>query len=531
MRHLSTALFLALIVGGVHAQPICNANGNLLVYSNYDGGSLTINVDQNIPDLRIGICTYRSVAVTITGPFAGNVTGVIYAGYDQPNNTCGGAPPSTTITGVPAGIVTAYSPTTGNTAVTNFLGEVTQAVPGVNLVNCMIGAEGFCSASATGGGNSAPQIVQFFLAEFGPGTTLRSHQTQGGCFSSTFTVSAGGNCCLTNTGTPPNPVYTGNGGYDVFPVADTTLCGASLTLDASFYTGGYTTTWSTGATVDPITISTPGTYTVTITGYCITLFDTVEVLPCCEPVVVTAVMDPIACAGGDDGSITVTPLGQNGPYTFAWNAAPPQGSPTITGLGPGTYSVVVADSAGCDTTLSFALAEPPPLVVQATGEPFLCPGQAGSFSAAAQGGTGTIELSWSTGATGAAIEQAFGSNAELVATATDAAGCVATDTLRISVPTRAEGPFVPNVFSPNGDGINDVFAAAGIGDRDGSVMRIFDRWGLEVFATNDASSGWNGRGDQGTALPAGVYMFLIEVDDPCLGAGAQQLRGHVTLLR
>ena len=106
MRHLATALLLALTVGEVHAQSVCNTNGNLVIFSNNDGGTLTINVNQNIPDLRIGVSTYHAVAVNITGPFAGNVTGVIYAGYDQSSAPCGNAPSSTTITGVAAGIVT-----------------------------------------------------------------------------------------------------------------------------------------------------------------------------------------------------------------------------------------------------------------------------------------------------------------------------------------------------------------------------------------------------------------------------------------
>ena len=87
-RFLSGLLF-ALSLGGASAQ-VCDPTGNLWLLSNYDGGIVTINVDVNIPDLVIGICTYEPVQVTITGPFAGNVSQVFYSGMNsnQNNNNC-----------------------------------------------------------------------------------------------------------------------------------------------------------------------------------------------------------------------------------------------------------------------------------------------------------------------------------------------------------------------------------------------------------------------------------------------------------
>ncbi len=432
MRALMSSVFTALTLMSAQGQ-VCAPNGNLVIYSNNDGGTLTINVDQNIPNLRIGVSTYHAVAVNITGPFAGNVTGVIYAGYDQPTTSCGNAPPNTIITGVSAGIVTKYSPTTGNTAVTNFLGEVTQAVAGVNLVNCMIGAEGFCSASATGGGNSAPQIVQFFLAEFGPGTILRSHQTQAGCFNNVaFNVSAGGNCCLTETSTPPNPVYAGNGTYDVFALTDTLLCEGALTLDVSFYTGNYVTNWNTGSTADAITVTEPGTYVVTLPGYCIQLVDTVVVLDCCLLGTVEAEVTPISCAGANDGALSVSPLG-TGPFTFAWNTVPPQATPSLSGLASGTYTLSLTSAAGCDTTLTFTLTEPQPLSVDVFGFSPICAQTAGLGTALTTGGTGPVGIQWNTGGSGIEIPYTFAASGPLIATATDANGCTASDTLLVQV--------------------------------------------------------------------------------------------------
>src|SRR5213075_1694478 len=95
MNHLSgyflrlAAVFsLFFLVARVGAQPICNAAGNLMIFSNYDGGTLTINCDQNITNLKIGVCSYEGVMINLTGAFVGNVTGVCYAGYNGSNVHC-----------------------------------------------------------------------------------------------------------------------------------------------------------------------------------------------------------------------------------------------------------------------------------------------------------------------------------------------------------------------------------------------------------------------------------------------------------
>jgi hypothetical protein len=86
----SVAALCLLLVLSVRAQ-VCDPAGNLFLLSNCDGGIVTINVDQDIPNLVIGISTYEPVQVTITGPFATNVVQVLYAGMNssQNNNNCG----------------------------------------------------------------------------------------------------------------------------------------------------------------------------------------------------------------------------------------------------------------------------------------------------------------------------------------------------------------------------------------------------------------------------------------------------------
>jgi gliding motility-associated-like protein len=87
---------------------------------------------------------------------------------------------------------------------------------------------------------------------------------------------------------------------------------------------------------------------------------------------------------------------------------------------------------------------------------------------------------------------------------------------------------VPSAFSPNGDGINDVIKVIGFGVR--SIdFRIFNRWGQQVFQTNDIETGWDGRFN-GVIQPQEVYGYTLNVTFFNNSAPLQK-RGDITLLR
>ena len=176
---LSTTLFA--LLAPVTAQTLCSAQGNVILYSNYDGGPLVINVDENIPDLRVGIVSYEFVKIVFTGPFAGNVTQVIYAGYNGSNDHCGiGSGTSVTINGAPNAVTDVRFAPPATFANSNGYGSM------ICAYSCDIN-------SNQGGCNTADQVAHYFLTEFGG--ILRYHLTQYGCWTGTQAVSAGGNCC------------------------------------------------------------------------------------------------------------------------------------------------------------------------------------------------------------------------------------------------------------------------------------------------------------------------------------------------
>ena len=93
--------------------------------------------------------------------------------------------------------------------------------------------------------------------------------------------------------------------------------------------------------------------------------------------------------------------------------------------------------------------------------------------------------------------------------------------------------YVPNVFSPNQDGINDIFkpSFSNIGDISGYQFQIFDRWGSLLFETRDPTVGWNGRAKERVLNP-GVYVWRMEgFASGCAGSRRLKETGTITLLR
>jgi len=89
--------------------------------------------------------------------------------------------------------------------------------------------------------------------------------------------------------------------------------------------------------------------------------------------------------------------------------------------------------------------------------------------------------------------------------------------------------YIPNAFTPNGDGINDYFKVSGIGIRS-TEMIIYDRWGEKVFEQKGSAVLWNGYNQkQDNMCGEGVYVYLINVVD--IHGNLKNFKGTVFLLR
>jgi gliding motility-associated-like protein len=114
-------------------------------------------------------------------------------------------------------------------------------------------------------------------------------------------------------------------------------------------------------------------------------------------------------------------------------------------------------------------------------------------------------------------------------TAEDTLGCIDSTKSRVSV----EVPYffyIPNAFTPDGDGVNEYFAPQGQGvDPDQYSMQIFDRSGMLIFSTQTPYDYWDGRNKHGQMCPEGVYVYLIRLVN--LNKEDKEYTGTVTLVR
>lgn len=94
-------------------------------------------------------------------------------------------------------------------------------------------------------------------------------------------------------------------------------------------------------------------------------------------------------------------------------------------------------------------------------------------------------------------------------------------------PCRPPYVFLPNAFSPNGDGVNDVLALRG-DFIESMELIIYDRWGQKVFETTDPTAAWDGL-TRGTENQPGAYGYILRV--VCEGGGMHQEQGSITLMR
>jgi gliding motility-associated-like protein len=122
---------------------------------------------------------------------------------------------------------------------------------------------------------------------------------------------------------------------------------------------------------------------------------------------------------------------------------------------------------------------------------------------------------------------------EYVVTAISGRGCKASDSVIVNVICDQSQVFVPNLFSPNGDGQNDLFYPRGVGLKLVKSFRIYNRWGELLYeqrgiGLNDENKGWNGT-YKGAELAPDVFVYAIEGE--CESGEEISWKGDITLIR
>ncbi len=251
---------------------------------------------------------------------------------------------------------------------------------------------------------------------------------------------------------------------------------------------------------------------------------------------------PVTCRGGQDGQIQVTITGGRPPYTYTWQAAggntlPSMGA-TASGLEEGTYTLTLTDANGCLLgPLTFRVPHRYFVEIDSIAYTLVqdCPSKNYLFSAYARGdGPFTYRWTWEDGSTDVGnatmshtLSPLLQGNVTIRLQIEGAGPCYAEDTLTFFT-EACVGFSIPNVFTPNGDGINDIWNIQVIGFSR-YILVVHDRWGKEIFNSGgDMTKRWDGT-INGQPAPEGVYNYLFE--GTRLNGEKVARAGTVTLLR
>ncbi len=310
---------------------------------------------------------------------------------------------------------------------------------------------------------------------------------------------------------------------------DTVIC-SPATITLSTQTGtGYTYSWSNGSsvisttntvTVTP-TVTTSYYITVSVTGGCITK-DTVTII-------ISSINDSISSTVSgcsiSDGTATMTPLGGNPPYTFAWSNG--QTTQTAIGLAPGIYTCLVTDASGCSTVSTVTVGSISSLNPDAGIFTTITQGQSTQLN-----GTGGQFYLWSPAAdlSCATCQNPVASptvTTTYTLTVSDSLGCTLQDTVTIFVDILCGEVYLPNAFSPNGDNQNDILYVRGACIKYLDFY-IFNRWGEQVFHSTSPTVGWDGVW-RGVPCENAVFTYVIKatlLDDTVVDK-----KGNVSLIK
>ncbi|HEY4799282.1 MAG TPA: PKD domain-containing protein, partial [Bacteroidia bacterium] len=95
----------------------------------------------------------------------------------------------------------------------------------------------------------------------------------------------------------------------------------------------------------------------------------------------------------------------------------------------------------------------------------------------------------------------------------DKNGCLGKDSIIVLSEPCSEKKLIPNVFTPNGDGKNDMFYIPGVCPGEKYSLQIFDRWGTLMFSTTLRNNGWDGRNTSGVEASNGTYYYVVKIDN------------------
>jgi gliding motility-associated-like protein len=292
----------------------------------------------------------------------------------------------------------------------------------------------------------------------------------------------------------------------------------SIRVDVAGGTAPFSFSWSNSGSGSQQNNLPVGTYSVTVTDDqgCANEINNIEITEPLTPITWDTTVVDESCPGKGDGALFVTAAGGTSPYIFSLNNGNlTNGDGNFLRLNEGIYELAVIDANGCQVTGEIEIESPPifelefdpefdtiQLGLTYVLEPIIVP-SIGNYSFSWQPANSldcdTCQLPVASPIQTTVYEL----------TVFDENNCpnVAQFTLFVENPLLL---YIPNSFSPHGDGTNDKFQVYAPGAENVS-MKIFNRWGEKVFDyTGDLNGGWDGT-FAGRIAQIDVYVYYVEV--------------------
>lgn len=239
-------------------------------------------------------------------------------------------------------------------------------------------------------------------------------------------------------------------------------------------------------------------------------------------VLIDSVSTTDALCGDPTGSALVHTGSSDTGLMFDWGEGFST-TPSAESLLPGSYTVIATNDPGCSQQVDFSIAATGDLLVSIGPDTVLAENGIAILHCTTVPYDGLANFQWSptmgldapfTASTTCTISDTV----TYVVVVTSSQGCTNSDSVVVvpsfTLPTVTPDPcgeaFLPDIFSPNGDGLNDALCVLG-GCFTSLSLNIYDRWGQRVFAAGTENSCWDGT-HSGVPLPAGGYAVTLTAE-------------------
>lgn len=511
---------------------VSTANASSLAAATYtvtisDANSCSATASAQVTQPSALTVTATATDAICFGASNGTVTATVNGGTGAYTYVWSNNATTSSLTAVAAGTYT-LSVTDANACVATAVSVVNQpaqiqATTTVTNVSCNGAANGSVQLSVNGG--TAPYQYNWNNSN----TTAQLSNLSGGTYSVTITDAA--NCSVTVSNvTVQEPTQLTVQGV-VSPVGCAGIQDGSVATTTSGGTAPYVYSWSNNGTSPNMNNLAAGSYTITVAdanGCSVTDSYIVDFTP---PLTIIPVVINTACEQVANGSVEITVSGGTPAYQINWS----NGNSGVMNslLSTGNYSVTVIDSKNCSVSAAYTIAANYDLTISVTPDSEIDLGESTNLSVTSNVNNGNT-YAWSPAYAVACANcetttVAPTNTTTYNVTVTDAFGCTATGATTVIVNSITD-IFIPNAFTPNNDGNNDVFQIYGdVKAIQFLDFKIFNRWGEIVFATNQHNFAWDGM-YKGQMVDGGVYIYTMKVVF-LNGERRNDYKGSITVIR